>query len=52
MIGRGKLLLNSRVEKLLYYVVITRASGFGASLNSTERMSLNQELLLVLIIKL
>ena len=32
MIGRGKLFLNSRVEKLLFYVAITRASGFRASL--------------------
>ena len=31
MIGRGKLFLNSRVENLLYYVAITRASGFRAS---------------------
>ena len=32
MIGRGKLFLNSRVEKLLCYVAITRASGFRLSL--------------------
>ena len=36
MIGRGKLFLNSRVEKLLFYVAITRASGFRASLKPTS----------------
>ena len=32
MIGRGKLFLNSPVEKLLRYVAITRATGFRLSL--------------------
>ena len=32
VIGRGKLFLNSRVEKLRCYLAITRASGFRLSL--------------------
>ena len=37
MIGRGKLFLNSRDEKLLFYVAIIRASGFRASLKIVRR---------------
>ena len=48
MIGRGKLFLNSRVEKLLYYVAITRASGFRASLGKDRigllKIAANDEL--------
>ena len=44
MIGRGELFLNFRVEKLLSYVAITRATGFRLSFipKYTNRKSLEK----------